>query len=389
MSPSRPTARLLLTHLVVRDVRNIAQLELRPTERLNVISGGNGQGKTSVLEALYLLATSRSFRTARLTELTRHGADCAIVRGRFSEASARDGGERPPPEREQSCALQGNRRTLRMDGEPPTSLAYYATRAPVVAFEPQQLELSTGGASARRMLLDRVTLFIAPATGADRTHYRRALAARQALLLSSPSASQAAELAAFESLLARHGAALHAAREHAAALLADACQAAFAAIAPARLKLSVRYAPGGSADPELARSELAARRTLDARRHRTSFGPHLDDLTLCLDGHRARSVASQGQHRLVTLTLKIAELRCIAEACQLEPILLLDDVSSELDTERAAALFDYLTTTRCQMFLTTTRPELIVSTALRAEQRADFVIAAGRLVAPDPPREQP
>src|SRR5205823_11419973 len=113
-----------------------------------------------------------------------------------------------------------------------------------------------------------------------------------------------------------------------------------------------------------------------AQRRRTGFGPHRDDLALVLGGHDARVVASQGQHRALTLALKSAELECIARARGVQPILLLDDVSSELDADRSAALFEHLAATESQIFLTTTRRELIAGREGQAE-RADFVVDGG------------
>src|SRR4030095_13591449 len=106
------------------------------------------------------------------------------------------------------------------------------------------------------------------------------------------------------------------------------------------------------------------------------FGPHLDDLTVTLDGHPARVVASQGQHRAITLAMKSAELTRIAQARGVLPILLLDDVSSELDAERTTALFEFLAATESQLFLTTTRADLIVA---GARDRRAFHIAGGGL----------
>jgi DNA replication and repair protein RecF len=120
-------------------------------------------------------------------------------------------------------------------------------------------------------------------------------------------------------------------------------------------------------------------RRLDARAKRTAFGPHRDDIALAVDGHAARVVASQGQHRAITLALKIAEQTCIAQARRVQPILLLDDVSSELDAERTAALYDHLATTASQIFLTTTRRDLILGSGPDLGGRRDFLVADGKV----------
>ena len=120
-------------------------------------------------------------------------------------------------------------------------------------------------------------------------------------------------------------------------------------------------------------ARLRAARPEDARRGTATVGPHLDDLALVLGGHPARQVASQGQHRAIVLSLKGAELETIREAREVEPILLLDDVSSELDATRNAALFELLHARVGQVVLTTTRPEVI---ELRVARR-DFRVAAG------------
>jgi len=283
--------------------------------------------------------------------------------------------------REQSCALEGAKRTLRIDAEPPPSLGFYATRSPVVVFDPQQMTLSTGPSSARRTLLDRVALFLRPESASHRARYDRALRERQAVLGDSVRAGhlRGAELDAFESLAAYHGAAITAARGEAAKNLGALAEAAFRGFATRALELQVEYTRAGSEDQARAKQELQSRRATDARRKRASFGPHLDDLTLRLDGHAARVVASQGQHRAITLALKIAELACVAQARDVTPILLLDDVSSELDKERTEALFDHLATTACQIFLTTPRRDLVHAPALFSSGHKEFEVVAGKL----------
>lgn len=363
---------LTLDRLVVADLRNLSGVTLDPG-RVNVISGNNGQGKTSVLEGIYLLATTKSFRTARLSDLVRHGHKIASVKGTFTEhwTSA-------PIERKQSVGLSGGRRTVRLDQEPPSSMSHYATRSPVVVFDPQQMTLSTGPASARRTLLDRVTLFTQPEISGHRGRYNRALKERSRLLsLRWPHLDPCPELDVYESLLAEHGAAITRGRTQACNQLAESMKEAFDDIAAPDLYLEVSYAPGGTDDREAAARMLRDARRVDAQRKRTGFGPHRDDLTFELDGHSARVVASQGQHRAITLALKLAELRCIATSRGVQPILLLDDVSSELDADRSAALFNHLRRTQSQIFLTTTRRELIV-TAPDADRR-DYRIEGGEI----------
>jgi DNA replication and repair protein RecF len=357
----------------VHDLRCIERLEIEPAE-LNVIAGDNGHGKTSLLEALYLCATSRSFRTSRIDEILRHGARVGSVRGRFSE-EAEEGARLP---REQSLGIEHGRRVLRLDGVEPPSLAHYATRSPVIVFDPHQMALSMGPALERRRLLDRVALFEHDTVLLHRSRHERALGERQRLLSHAGWARADAELDAFEAIAARHGAALTALRRAAAERLARRLASIFPRVAAPDLVLGVSYRPGGSDDAEEAARALRDGRALDARRKRAGFGPHRDELRLEMGGRAVRAVASQGQHRAVTLALKLAERDCIAARRGLEPLLLLDDVSSELDAERTAALFALLGDARGQIFVTTTRPELLAGLADRLA-RADFVLHAGRL----------
>lgn len=366
---------LTLDEVSIAQLRNLEQVCIRPADRLNVITGKNGQGKTSVLEAIYLLATSCSFRCSRLAEMVRHEQRIASVRGRFSEHWSSG-----PVRREQSLGLDRGRRTAKLDGEAPESLSHYATRSPVVVFDPQQMTLSTGPASERRTLLDRLTLFTQPEVAGHRARYRRALRERQKLLSDRVGRlGDAPELDAYETLLAEHGAAITRARSQACGQLSHELTIAFESIAAPGLALDAGYLQAGSEDDEQVRQALRDARISDARSKRTSFGPHRDDLALTLDGHPARVVASQGQHRAITLALKVAEQACIGQARGVRPILLLDDVSSELDADRTAALFRHLATTRSQIFLTTTRRDLIVTSQTETNSRQDFFISEGKL----------
>jgi DNA replication and repair protein RecF len=349
--------KLVLVSLAIRDFRNLTRVDIAPSPGFNVVSGQNGQGKTSLLEAIYFAATSRSFRTSRPAELVRFGAQAASVRASFIEDGGSDG--LAPLAREQLAAIDGSRCSVRIDGARPATLSAFATRSPVVAFHPDEMALSTGPAALRRTLLDRLALFLGATSADHRARYERALKARQELLRRPGPAASEGEIDAFEALAARHGAALTRARSEAALALIAQLTVAFHRIAAPDLSLEARYSPGGAADEGEAAEALRRARRADAVRPTASFGPHRDDLVLSLGGKSARVVASQGQHRAITLALKAAEVITIAAARGVEPVLLLDDVSSELDSERTDALFEYLTGQRGQVFVTTTRRSLI------------------------------
>lgn len=358
---------LTVESLQVRSFRNIARADVDLGPRFNVVSGDNGQGKTNLLEALYVVATSKSFRTSKMNELVGFGAELASVRATVREDEN---------VRVQSVGLRPGARLVRIDDKRPPSLAAYAVRTPVVVFHPGEISLSMGASSERRRLLDRTALYLSPQSMIDLESYGRAVKERQRAL--ETRGVNASDLGEWEALCVRHGLAVMEHRARAAELLSAHARAAFERIAAPGLVLDVSYAPSAPRDEPAFRDALAAKRPADLRRGSASLGPHRDELALAIDGRLVRGVASQGQHRAVTLALKSAEIDAVGGARGVRPILLLDDVSSELDRARTAALFAFLREQRGQVFLTTTRPELI-DTGDDGSSRRDFVIEAGIL----------
>jgi DNA replication and repair protein RecF len=360
---------LCFERVVLRAFRNIDELVLEPSPRLNVIAGDNGQGKTSLIEALYAVATSKSFRTEKLRELVQQGAPAASVTARVREAGL---------SREQRFVLGPEGVALALDGKRPARRAAFAVKTPVVVFHPGDLALASGSAQVRRTLLDRVALFLLPASADHRQRYQRALRERQKAL--EERGVQAVDLDAFEAVIAREGAALSRARSAAAERLLAALLPAFQRMAPPAVVLEASHVPGGSTDPHEFARELAIRRAQDLRRRAASYGPHKDELLLVLDGRSARQHASQGQQRILALAMKIAELECVRDARGAHPVLLLDDVSSELDPGRTGAVYDLVSREPSQVFVTTTRPELFVTPDGR--DRLDLVMREGRFLTP-------
>jgi DNA replication and repair protein RecF len=333
-----------------------------------VLSGDNGQGKTTILEAIYLVCTSRSFRTSKTAELIGYGAPAASVRATLAEDL---GGET----REQAVGLEGTRRKVTLAGKRPQSLAAYATQSPVVVFHPGELLLSSGPAAKRRTLLDRIALFVDPMSADHLQRYTAASRSRQRLL--ETRGSTAPGLDAFEALMAAHGAAVGRARAAATARIASPLVEAFARITDDAHVLAVRYEAGAPDDEQTTLLALARERERDRRRGSAGVGPHRDDLELWLGGHDVRAHASQGEHRAVTMALKMAELSTIGAARGLEPLLLLDDVSSELDVARTRRLLELLGQNPGQILLTTTRPELIGTPEAASGERRDYRLEKG------------
>jgi DNA replication and repair protein RecF len=361
---------LAVEALSVRNFRNLARVDLELGPRLNVVYGENGQGKTNLLESMYVLGTSRSFRTARQAEQIAIGSSLASVRGRV-----REGGQL----REQAIGLQERGRSVRVDDKRPATLSAYAVWTPMVVFHPGAISLSSGSGVERRRLLDRAALYMLPSSQGEREGYARASRARQRVL--ETRGERATDLDSWEHLMIQHGLALSAARKLAAEALSGPVENAFATIAGASPLLQVRYERGAPEEPEAFRAELARNRSRDRARRSATVGPHRDDLALELDRVPVRGMASQGQHRAVVIALELAEIEVIERARGVRPVLLLDDVSSELDQTRTRALFAALRREDGQVLLTTTRRELIDTEGLGADdERRDFRAVGGQIL---------
>lgn len=353
--------RLLALH--AQDFRNLHQVSLTPSPHATIAVGQNGQGKTNLLEALYFLATLKPLRAGRLTELVRWGAQGTRVMGRFLLKGA---------EREISVEVSGGVRQSLVDGKKAASLEEYFGGVSVVAFTPDDLEVVKGGPDARRTFLDRAVFNRFPAFLKESRDYARALKNRNRLLREGPAADPA-YLDAYDETLARAGARVYVRRRALMAELAPRAQATFASIGRTPDPAAYGYNPShlgqdfSEADePNLTDAlleALAARRRRDLERGFTSVGPHVDDVTVTLGGRSARAYASQGQQRALVLGWKIAEIENLHAAMGFLPLLLLDDVSSELDPERNAYLMNYLAHSGAQVFLTTTDASLVQGAA--------------------------
>jgi DNA replication and repair protein RecF len=356
----------------LRDFRNYKRAEAELGDGLTVVSGPNGAGKTNLLEAVYFGCTGRSPRTSNERELLRRGARVARV---SLEMAGADGGHLLEVGFE-----PGEAKRIRLDGRSLESLAAEEQRPLVSVFMPERLELVKGAPAARRAHLDRFVAALWPARVETRQAYSRALAQRNALLVRVRAGAAPASLDAWDAELARHGAALMADRSEAVRELAQP----FAELAdrlglPAQAELRYRPRSSGSGDEGAAvlERELAERREADLERGFTTHGPHRDEVQLLLDGVSLRSYGSQGQQRMALLALLFAEREVLSRLRSRPPVMLLDDVMSELDRERRELLAELLRSGG-QAVITTTDAEHVPGAS--AEGTRLLEVAGGRLV---------
>jgi DNA replication and repair protein RecF len=327
---------VLLQRLTLSNFRNYCELDLEPPAGLNVFVGANAQGKSNLLEGIAMLGTGKSFRTAREADTVRKGCERAVLRGEAGVAAGRV---------ELVCAIERSSRGTRKSytvNATPVRYAGYLGRIRVVTFVPADLHLASGTPSARRAFLNGALSQSEPRYYYELARYRKALQQKNALLRGAIEPDPQL-LATYNRTLVEAGARIMLAREHLIETLAHRAGRAHARFSGAE-RLELTYEPNvvfeaATSDAIAAALEARLTHALDAERLRKSAiaGPHRDDVSLTLDGVSLAAYGSQGQQRTAVLALKIAEYAVMRERSGEAPLLLLDDVLSELDEERAAA----------------------------------------------------
>ncbi|MFO0723773.1 MAG: DNA replication/repair protein RecF [Myxococcota bacterium] len=355
------------------DFRNVASAHIDFSPRLTALIGPNGQGKTNLLEALYTVAALRPLRSVPRSSLIRSGTTRAEVS--VTIESGKTG-----LVHHLGVRLEARARMLTKDekrAEASTFLGHFVA----VAFTPDDLEISKAGPDARRRFLDRAILNTRPAYLERALRYQKAVKARNKLLQTG---ADPMLLDAYDVAVAEPGAELTAHRAAYVRLLQPRVVQTFADIARPAPSLEVEYNSAlGEPDADVATLKarfldaLQRRRKHDLLKRTTSIGPHLDDLHLMLDGVSTRQRASQGQHRAVVLALKLAEIELLSDTLGEPPVLLLDDISSELDHERTQHLFESVERQKGQVVLTTTDAALLKELPSLGEAPLRYAIDSG------------
>lgn len=350
-----------LARLELTNFRSYQTLRMEPDPGVNVLIGQNGAGKTNILEAIGYLSMQKSLRRTPDVALIRTGEEAAVIRGEFGDSTG-------PIEVAVEIPEQGRRHVL-VNGKRPKRISDVANTVPMVAFLPDDLDLVKRGPSLRREYLDDLGAQLIPTVGADQTEFEKTLRQRNSLLRHEGRNVDPMTLDVWDVRLADYGGRVAANRltllSRLESLLGDAYRTVGGG---AEKSLVPRYSsswftPGDARLVDRDHEELSSKllRALEQRRARdletrtTSAGPHRDDPGFVLDGRDVRVQASQGEQRSVALGLRIAAYQLLEDRHGRPPILLLDDVFSELDPGRAEGVTGLLP--RGQVFVTSARDD--------------------------------
>jgi DNA replication and repair protein RecF len=347
-----------LAELRIENLRCIESAALEFSPELNLIAGENGAGKTSILEAIFLLGRGRSFRTRSTERLIRHGQAKLTVFGRTDDSQPKRAGV--------EVAADGGTRA-RIDGENALSLLELSGVIPVQAIDPEIHKLVDQGPERRRRWLDWLVFHVEPTFGLHWARYNRALKQRNAALRVGER-----EISAWDGELVHNGVAITEARQKTLERLIPRLNQTFQRFGD--LDVSVGFTTGWLAGTAFEES-LRTHAERDRARGTTTAGPHRADVTLRRSHRVARETLSRGQQKLTAVAMIISQLRLLQEELNVRAVLLLDDPAAELDVKNLQRLFDELSSLRCQMIATSLTQE----TALFQAPKATFHVEHGHV----------
>lgn len=363
---------MLLAEIEATNFRNLSG-KIFWGPKLNIIYGNNGQGKTNWLEAIYLLARTKSFRTQRLQETIRFGEQIAVVQGQVKSG--------PDFGRELQVTLHDNSKTIFVNTKRET-LTRYLTQLQVFSFTASDLEVVRGTPEARRRFLDRGISSIRAAYLKTIADYNRVIKQKNKVLQAASDneflLTKTEDLIGpWNEQLAKLGSVMHREREEYVAGLNEVLERQLFE----RRDVTTRYVSslegkGDLGDYEsLLRSRLALRLPAEVAAGHALIGPHRDDLEIHLDGREIRAYGSSGQQRSALLILDLAAISLYNLAANDHPVFLIDDVDAELDEKRITHLLEYLEN-RTQTFITTSKRNHVEGFFSRANV---YEIAEGRV----------
>ncbi len=343
---------MIIETIKLRDFRNYMEMELQPHPGINILFGQNGSGKTNILEAIHYCALGRSHRTSQDREVVRKGADAAAVGIQLRKSGLRmDVQVRLTPG-------EMRKKAIFVDRKRASRLSDLMGHLQCVIFSPEDLMLVKEGPSVRRRYLDMMLSQLSTGYFVALQQYQKALDQRNALLREAKKSGRVdqAMLTAFEEAMADQAALIMPLRRKMVARTAEAAQAKYASISGRpHEKFEMKYGcciPQDQDPRAFTLSALKNNRQEDIFRGSTSFGVHREDILLTLNEREMKLFASQGQIRTAALSMKLAQMMVFREETGEPPVLLLDDVMSELDMTRRTRLLEEISD--LQTFITCT-----------------------------------
>ena len=354
----------ILTHIAIQHIRNVKQAELKPAAGLNLITGANAAGKTSLLEAIFFLSRAKSFRTHHLKRVIQSGADTLAIYARMLENNSHW-----PLGLEKSGAKQ----IIRIRNQTVTSVAELTRTLPVQLIQPGSQRLLEDGPAVRRHYLDWGVFHVEQEFHNDWRRYYRALKQRNAALRTK----QADIARVLERELVVWGERLHQQREKYVSELTRQLQEFFDVLF-ADINVSVHYRSGWLANQSLQAS-LQDKRSSDLERGSTSSGPHRANLEFMIDGTPVESYLSRGQLKMFVICLILAQMKHFQIRQNKTCILLIDDITAELDQHHQQLLLDWVRQIGCQTFITAIEPEPLLMQAVKQTHGKRFHVERGHV----------
>ena len=343
---------MIIQTLDLTNFRNIESASLTFSETFNIIRGRNAQGKTNLLEALHLFSLGRSFRTRKSEEMIMFGSEHLFAR--LSCTSDMD-----VRVRIEISLERGGRISASVNGNKLSGLGEIIGVIPTVIFTPQDVTLASGPPADRRVFIDYTAAQISPSFLQNLREYRRVLGQRNALLKQAADACREPKgIDAWDAMMVERGAAIVEGRKEMLGEILNRSEQLFGEIVPGRGSLRMEYRCSFESEGREIRDALAealrSRKEQERRRGYTLVGPHYDDISIFLGDEELRRYGSQGRKRLTSIILKLAQAWAIMERRAERPVVLLDDIFSELDEETGERVSGLLTD-RYQSFITTPR----------------------------------
>lgn len=335
---------MYIREIELKDFRNYRELKVSFSRYVNIFLGNNAQGKTNLLEGIYLNAMARSFKTTRDREMIRFGEDFCKIR----TVSVTDDEEQTT----EIVITKEGKKAIRLDGMKVSRTSQLLDRMYIIIFSPEDLKIVKDEPEKRRKFIDRELCQIKPGYYSDLSNYKKVLRQRNTYLKETDIEPSVLDIWDFE--LAKYGSKVILKRKEFIDKINTISSRIHEGISGGKEKLELKYEPNIDFTENTEKDYydlLVSERNDDIRNRTTGRGPHKDDLKISGNGTDLRKFGSQGQQRTAALSLKLSEIRLIEEETGEKPVLLLDDVLSELDNERQTYLINSLGEN--QMFITT------------------------------------